>query len=110
MTPGPYQESSGLTAFVIERHDAQQVSKILREKWAIYTRVIPHYNSMRIATAHFNSTEDVDALMRGWTKSPGHKQFREIDCERVGWSGACLTSPPVSRYLPWYSLIWLELL
>jgi selenocysteine lyase/cysteine desulfurase len=65
LTPLAFEASSGLTTFVIEGHSAQQVANQLRERWKIYTRVIPHFNAMRIATAHFNSPEDVERLMRG---------------------------------------------
>jgi selenocysteine lyase/cysteine desulfurase len=65
LTPVPFAASSGLTSFVIENQVAQQVSNQLRERWKIYTRVIPHFNALRIATAHFNSTDDVERLMRG---------------------------------------------
>jgi selenocysteine lyase/cysteine desulfurase len=65
LTPLAFEASSGLTTFVIEGHEAQQVSNQLRERWKIYTRVIPHFNALRIATAHFNTTEDVEKLMQG---------------------------------------------
>lgn len=50
-------------AFVIEGHVAQEVSQALREKHRIYTRVIPHYNALRISTAHFNIPAEIDTLM-----------------------------------------------
>lgn len=65
LSPEPFEHSSGLTTFVIEEHQAQDVSQVLREKWKIYTRVIPHYNALRITTAHFNTPEDLDRLMAG---------------------------------------------
>jgi selenocysteine lyase/cysteine desulfurase len=63
LSPLAFEESSGLTTIVIEGHQAGEVSTVLREKWNIYTRVVPHFNAMRIATAHFNNSEDVDRLM-----------------------------------------------
>ena len=65
LTPLAHEASSGLVAFVIEGHQAQQVSQTLREQHQIYTRVIPHFNALRIATAHFNAPEDLDKLMVG---------------------------------------------
>lgn len=65
LTPLAFEASSGLTTFVIEGHQAQQVANQLRERWKIYTRVIPHFNAMRIATAHFNAPDDVERLMLG---------------------------------------------
>ncbi len=65
LTPQSYEESSGLTSFVIEGHQAQEVSNKLRERSKIFTRVIPHFNALRIATAHFNTVEDVEKLMMG---------------------------------------------
>jgi selenocysteine lyase/cysteine desulfurase len=63
ITPQPFSSSSGLTSFVFENHQAGEVSTVLREKWQIYVRVIPHYNAIRISTAHFNNTGDIDRLM-----------------------------------------------
>ncbi len=63
LTPVEPGQSSGLTSFTINNHVAQEISKILREEYKIYTRVIPHYNALRISTAHFNSTEDIDKLI-----------------------------------------------
>jgi selenocysteine lyase/cysteine desulfurase len=63
LSPRSFEQSSGLTTFVIEDHQAAEVSKQLRETWKIYVRVIPHYNAMRISTAHFNQPQDVARLM-----------------------------------------------
>jgi selenocysteine lyase/cysteine desulfurase len=63
LTPLPFEASSGLTTFVVEGHEAGQVSQALREQWKIHVRVIPHYNALRISTAHFNNPEDLDRLM-----------------------------------------------
>lgn len=63
LSPLAFEQSSGLTAFVILDHEAQQVATTLREQKKIYTRVIPHFNALRIATAHFNSATDIDFLM-----------------------------------------------
>jgi selenocysteine lyase/cysteine desulfurase len=71
LTPVSFEESSGLTTFVIQEHVAQEVSNTLREKWNIYTRVIPHFNALRIATAHFNNPADLDRLMAGLDQIAG---------------------------------------
>jgi selenocysteine lyase/cysteine desulfurase len=63
ISPLSFEDSSGLVAFVIEGRVAQEVSTRLREKWKIYTRVIPHYNALRLSTAHFNQPEDLDRFM-----------------------------------------------
>ncbi len=63
ITPIEPTQSSGLTSFIISGSIAQEVSTQLREKYRIYVRVIPHYNAIRISTAHFNSTEDIDRLI-----------------------------------------------
>jgi selenocysteine lyase/cysteine desulfurase len=65
LTPLSFAESSGLTSFVIEGKLAGDVSKVLREQWKIATRVIPHFNAMRISTAHFNNLTDLNRLMEG---------------------------------------------
>jgi selenocysteine lyase/cysteine desulfurase len=63
LTPVDFEDSSGLTTFVIVGHEAGQVSQALREKHRIHTRVIPHYNALRLSTAHFNNVADVDRVM-----------------------------------------------
>ena len=65
LTPLAYEASSGLTTFIIEGHVAQEISTQLREQHQIFTRVIPHFNALRLATAHFNSPEDVEKVMLG---------------------------------------------
>jgi selenocysteine lyase/cysteine desulfurase len=62
LTPRLWRDSSGLTSFVVEGRVAGEVSQILREKSRIFVRVIPHYNAIRIATAHFNCQADIDTL------------------------------------------------
>ena len=63
ITPVSFDESSGLNTFVIKGHTAGDVSTRLRQEYRIYTRVIPHYNALRISTAHFNTEADVDFLV-----------------------------------------------
>jgi len=65
LTPLAFEQSSGLTAFEILDHNAGEVATTLRETKHVYTRVVPHFNAMRIATAHFNSANDIDVLMAG---------------------------------------------
>jgi selenocysteine lyase/cysteine desulfurase len=65
LTPESFEESSGLTSFVIEGHNAGEVQRELHEKWKISTRVIPHYNAMRLSTTHFNNPDDVNKIMTG---------------------------------------------
>jgi selenocysteine lyase/cysteine desulfurase len=62
ITPHPFIDSSGLTSFIFEGHNAHDVSHVLREKWHIYVRVVPHFNAIRISTAHFNNNGDIDRL------------------------------------------------
>jgi len=63
ITPEDFEASSGLTSFTIKEHQAGEVSKRIREDWKIHVRVIPHYNAIRISSAHFNTTEDIDRLI-----------------------------------------------
>ena len=63
LTPEKFSESSWLVSFVVKYRQAGEVSQALREKWRIHTRVIPHYNVIRISTAHFNNLQDIDHLM-----------------------------------------------
>ncbi len=63
LTPIEFEKSSGLTCFVINDHIAGEASRTLWEKWKMMVRVIPHYNAIRISTAHFVSEQDIDKLM-----------------------------------------------
>jgi selenocysteine lyase/cysteine desulfurase len=63
ITPVEPEHSSGLTSFIIKDAIAGEISTKIREKFKIYVRVIPHYNAIRISTAHFNSAEDIDRLI-----------------------------------------------
>jgi selenocysteine lyase/cysteine desulfurase len=63
ITPIDPAHSSGLTSFIVKNAVAQEVSTKLRERYQILVRVIPHYNAIRISTAHFNSPEDIHRLI-----------------------------------------------
>jgi L-cysteine/cystine lyase len=62
LTPEQEEDSSGLTSFAVAGRAAEEVSRLLKEKWRIQVRVVTHYNAIRISTAHFNSEEDLDRL------------------------------------------------
>jgi selenocysteine lyase/cysteine desulfurase len=68
LTPIPFEQSSGLVVFEAKGQSAGEISKELRENWAMPIRVIPHYNAIRISTAHFNNTDDIDRLMEALDK------------------------------------------
>jgi len=63
LTPVEFEKSSGLTSFVINGRIAGEASRTLWEKSKMMVRVIPHYNAIRISTAHFVSEQDIDKLM-----------------------------------------------
>jgi len=63
LTPLPFAQSSGLTAFRVEGWQAGEVSAQLRQRARIHVRVVPHYNALRIATPCFVNEQDVDLLM-----------------------------------------------
>lgn len=63
ITLQPFEHSSGLTTFVMDGWDAGKLSQPLQRQARISVRVIPHYNALRIATAHFNNQADLDVLM-----------------------------------------------
>ena len=64
LTPVEFEQSSGLTSFVIKGHNAGEASRTLWEKSKMMVRVIPHYNAIRISTGHFVSEQDIDQLMK----------------------------------------------
>ena len=59
----PFEQSSGLTTFVMDDWNAGELSRELRQRSKVHVRVIPHFNATRIATAHFNNEADVDILI-----------------------------------------------
>jgi selenocysteine lyase/cysteine desulfurase len=63
LTPLPFAQSSGLTAFSVKGHQAGEVSRTLRQEGQIVVRVVPHYNAIRIATHCFVNEADLDTLM-----------------------------------------------
>ena len=62
LTPNKWEESSGLTTFQVIDHPFGGISAALREQ-RIPVRAIPHYDAIRISTAHFNNRQDIDRLM-----------------------------------------------
>ncbi len=62
LTPMEAEDSSGLVSFTIPGNQAQEVANRLREKH-FTVRVVDHYNCIRIATAHFNTADDVDRFL-----------------------------------------------
>ena len=62
LTPRAFEDSSGLTTFAVNGRSIRDVGKGLRE-WRIPIRGIPHYDAIRISTAHFNNEADIDTLM-----------------------------------------------
>lgn len=66
LTPVPYEQSGGLTTFVVIGHNSGDVSVDLRKEGRprrIVVRVIPHYNAIRLSTAHFNNVQDIDEIL-----------------------------------------------
>ncbi|MDF1515185.1 MAG: aminotransferase class V-fold PLP-dependent enzyme, partial [Anaerolineae bacterium] len=63
LTPIDFDQSSGLTTFVTDNWNAGKLSQELWKKGRIRVRVIPHFNAIRLSTAHFNNSQDIDRLM-----------------------------------------------
>ena len=63
ISPLDFSQSSGLTSFIISDHNAGNVSTSLRENHRIYVRVIPHFNAIRISSAHFINPDEINLLM-----------------------------------------------
>ncbi len=63
LSPLTFDQSSGLVTFKMEGHKALDIQKELREKARVITRVIPHYNGMRLSTAHFNTPQEIDQVL-----------------------------------------------
>lgn len=62
LTPMPWAQSAGLVSFRAEGRDAQAVADALRRQASIHTRVVPHFNAVRLSVAHFVGDEDVRRL------------------------------------------------
>ena len=63
LSPLGFADSSGLVAFKVPGYACGEIGRVLREKYQILVRLIPHYNAVRIATAHFNNEADVNRLV-----------------------------------------------
>ncbi len=63
LSPVEFEKSSGLTSFVIDAHNAGEASRAMWQRDKMILRVIPHYNAIRVSTAHFVSEQDIDKLM-----------------------------------------------
>ena len=63
ITPREWGASSGLTSFSMAGQQAPDLAATLRSRWQIHVRVVTHYNAIRVATAFFNSQEDIDTLL-----------------------------------------------
>lgn len=70
LTPMEREASSGLVTFASPGLDRQRLPKALGERH-IHHRGIPHYDAIRISTAHFTSREDVDALIAALESARG---------------------------------------
>lgn len=63
LTPRAWEESAGLVTFATPGRDAGALLNLLRERYRIYLRGIPHYNAIRVSTAHFNDPTDIEHLL-----------------------------------------------
>jgi selenocysteine lyase/cysteine desulfurase len=64
LTPVAIEHSSGLVVFAMPGRDPEAAASEVRDKWQIYTRMVLGGTGIRISTAHFNSREDIDLLLR----------------------------------------------
>jgi selenocysteine lyase/cysteine desulfurase len=62
LSPQSFEDSSGLVTFKAPGNAAFEIGRQLREKYKIVVRLIPHYNAVRVSTAHFNNEADFDKL------------------------------------------------
>ena len=60
LSPRAFEASSGLVTFKAPGNVCFEMGRQLSEKYHIKVRLIPHYNAVRISTAHFNREEDYD--------------------------------------------------
>jgi len=63
LTPRAQEESAGLVTFATPGRDAGALLHVLRERYRIYLRPVPHYNAIRVSTAHFNDSTDIECLL-----------------------------------------------
>jgi selenocysteine lyase/cysteine desulfurase len=68
MSPRRFEESSGLVTFKAPGNACFDIGRQLREQYKIVVRLIPHYNAVRISTAHFNNEEDYDKFFKALDK------------------------------------------
>lgn len=63
LSPVEFEKSSALTVFIVEGQNASEMGGKFHQKYNMLVRVIPHYNAVRISTAHFVNTQDIDKFM-----------------------------------------------
>jgi selenocysteine lyase/cysteine desulfurase len=63
LSPQAFEASSGLVVFKAPGNVCHEIGRALREKYKIVVRLIPHYNAVRVTTAHFNNEADIDKLV-----------------------------------------------
>lgn len=60
LSPREFDASSGLVTFKAPGNVCFEMGRQLRENYKIVVRLIPHYNAVRVSTAHFNNEADYD--------------------------------------------------
>lgn len=60
LSPREFEASSGLVTFKAPGNACFDIGRQLRENYKIVVRLIPHYNAVRVSTAHFNNEADYD--------------------------------------------------
>ena len=63
LTPRAFGQSAGLVSFGLAGCPAGEVVSALRQRWSLYARFVPHYDAVRISTAHFNNPADLQRLL-----------------------------------------------
>lgn len=71
LTPTP--AGSGLLAFTLDGQNPDEVVNYLSEQHNIYIRTIPEMNSMRVSTGFYNTTEEIDTLVRALSAYQGER-------------------------------------
>jgi len=65
LTPVEWERSSGLTTFSAGDFDHKELLETLQRDWKVWPRTLDGDRSIRVSTAFFNTTDEIDRLVAG---------------------------------------------
>ncbi len=65
LTPMEWERSSGLISFSLAGADHKSLLETLKRDWKVWPRTLDNDRAIRVSTAYFNTTEEIDRLVAG---------------------------------------------